>query len=114
MRHTSRVFGDFGRCKIERRPAVSPGIAAIAIVLSFVLAARVEAQDVAHPSDLRRWDFTLEGVRYRILLPQRATLMSRSDGFSVSMSSRLMRQLHLRPAPRGSDAKYAHVEKLSS
>jgi hypothetical protein len=37
-----------------------------------------------------------------------------SDRFSVSMSSRLTRQLHLRPAPRGSEGKYAHVEKLSN
>ena len=71
------------------------------------------AQTPADPRDLRRWDFTLDGVRYRIWLPQRATLMSGSDGFSVSLSQRLAHQLHLRPAPAGSNASYAHVEKLS-
>jgi hypothetical protein len=89
-------------------------IAIAAVVLSFLVAARLQAQDGADPRDLGRLDFTLEGVHYRILLPRRATRMVGSDRLSVSMSSRLMRQLHLRPARRGSDGKYAHVEKLSN
>jgi hypothetical protein len=92
---------------------VSRSIAPIAVALSFLVAAHGVAQTPADPRDLRRWDFTLDGVRYRIWLPQRATLMSGSDGFSVSLSQRLAHQLHLRPAPAGSNASYAHVEKLS-
>lgn len=93
---------------------MSRSIAPIAIALSFLVAAHGVAQTPADPRDLRRWDFTLDGARYRILLPQRATLMSRSDGFSVSLSQRLAHQLHLRPAPAGSNGSYAHVEKLSN
>ena len=92
---------------------MSPMIAVIAVVLSCLFAAPGEGQESAAPRDLRRWDFTLDGVRYRILLPQRATPMSRSDGFSVSLSQRLAHQLHLRPAPAGSNGSYARVEKLS-
>lgn len=40
--------------------------------------------------------------------------MPRVDGFSVSLSQRLMRQLHLRPASRVSNERYVRVEKLSS
>lgn len=93
---------------------MSSRIAVIAVALSFLVAARTGAQDSADPRDLRRWDFTLDGVHYRILLPQRATRMIGNDRFSVSLSARQMRQLHLQPAPRGSDGKYADVEKLSN
>jgi hypothetical protein len=92
---------------------VLPRIAIIAVVLGVVLVGGVEGVHPAHAGDLRHWDFTLDGVRYRMLLPERATLMSRSDGFSVSLSSRLMRQLHIRPAPRAGAARHAHAEKLS-
>jgi hypothetical protein len=93
---------------------VSPRIAFTAVVvLSFLLAARAGGQNAADPPDLRRWEFALDGVRYRMLLPQRATRMIQSDGFSVSLSQRLAHQLHLRPAPAGSNGSYAHAEKLS-
>jgi hypothetical protein len=92
---------------------VSPRIAAITVVLGFLLADGAEAQEAADPSELRRWDFMLDGVRYRILLPQRATRMSGSDRFSVSLSSRLMRQLHLWPAPDSGARTYANVQELS-
>jgi hypothetical protein len=85
----------------------------IAVALSFLVAAHGVAQTPADPHDLRRWEFTLDGVRYRIWLPQRATQVSRSEGFGVSLSHRLNRQLHLRPAPPGGDRTYAHIEKLS-
>lgn len=94
---------------------MSSRIAVIAVaVLGFLVAARVVAQGSADPGDLRRWDFTLDGAHYRILLPPRATRMIGNDHFSVSLSTRLVRQLHLGPAPRGSDRKYANVEKLSN
>lgn len=89
-------------------------IAVTAVVLGFLLADRAAAQGAADPPDLRRWDFTLDSVRYQMLLPQRATAMRRGNGFSVSLSQRLMRQLHLRPASRVSHGRYARVEKLSS
>lgn len=72
------------------------------------------AAQQAAQANLRRWDFSLNGVRYQILLPQRATVASDADRFSASMSDRLVRQLHLRPAPSDIDGRYARVERLTS
>jgi hypothetical protein len=87
-------------------------IAVTAVVFGFLLADRAGAQGLADPPDLRRWEFSLENTRYQIMLPGHATAMRRVDGFSVSLSQRLMRQLHIRPAPRGGDTTHAHTENL--
>jgi len=95
-------------------PVLSRIAVAAVVALSCLSAARVRAQSAAHPSELRRWDLTLENVRYHILLPQHATVAARADRFSASLSGRLMRQLHLGPAPRGVGAAYARTERLSN
>jgi Tse3 toxin immunity protein Tsi3 len=93
---------------------MSARIAVAVVALALLVVARATAQGVADPGGLRRWEFLLEGVRYHMLLPQRATATSDGDRFSVSMSERLVRQLHLRPAPGGRGQEYARVEKLSN
>jgi hypothetical protein len=91
-----------------------PGrIALVPVVVGFLMADRAAAQGPA-AADLRRWDFALDGVRYRIRLPRRAVVTSEADRFSVSMSERLIRQFHLRPAPPVSGGTYARWEELSN
>jgi hypothetical protein len=84
--------------------------AAIFAALSIGHAAAQQAAQV----DLRRWAFTLSGVRYHILLPRRATVTSDLDRFSASMSDRLVRQLHLRPAPSDLQGRYGRLERLTN
>jgi hypothetical protein len=98
----------------ERRSIMSPRSPAIATVLAVLVASRAGAQSAADPRDLRRWDFTLENVRYEILLPPHATVRSGANEFSAWLSSRLMRSLDLRPASRGSDRAYDHEERLGN
>jgi hypothetical protein len=95
-------------------PVLSRIAVAAVVALSCPIAARAHAQSAAHPPDLRRWDITLANVRYHILLPQHATVTTRADRFSASLSKRLVRQLHLTPAPRGVAAAYARAERLSN
>jgi hypothetical protein len=67
-------------------------------------------------ADLKTFDFMLGEVQYRILLPQRAQLMGRrvSDRFQVSLSTRMMRQMELQPAPGEGGKAYPRSQTLAN
>jgi hypothetical protein len=107
-----RVLDDFSEAPMPRWMVL------IAVVAAMVACgqATARAQEPAGPSKLKTFDFTLGDVRYRILLPKRATLMraSGSDRFHVSLSTRMLRQMELLPAPAESGKAYPRTQALSN
>ncbi len=82
-------------------PRIAQALAAAAVFVLAVSDCHAQRQPPANPATLNRSAFTLEGTRYRILLPQRATVVPPSgqvDRVTIrdaSKSQRLERLLIL-------------------